>query len=485
MKKQAVLIIHGMGEQIPMETLTSFVDSVWTSDDALVDRNKPDPDTGSPNRTRNASWSRPDRRNRSFELRLITTETGKNRRRTDFFEFYWAHLLNDTTWDQVRAWIFELMLRNPFKRVPRGVLPAWILLWLIALIVVAVGIFTLRPNSEVTWLGAIAATVATAAVGAFVSAFLVRYFGDVARYVKAKPPNVARRQEIRENGVQLLETLMGVEPDGTILPWRDREYDRIVVVAHSLGTIVAYDILTHAFARINTVHADPLEQPSRVKLEEMIRAAAGLPTQVGAPAPAPWSIDAFQALQAEARKELNKGGNPWIVSDFVTLGSPLTHAEFLMVRDREKLTDAKRQRVLPTCPPALEYDGSTKLHHFTYRGAGYGDVGDDNDPAAPRGPHHAALFAYTRWSNLYSSHARILWGDIISGPVAEAFGLEAPSVTVCGIRDIAVMPRLEGLSPAMGERRPFFTHTKYWSFTGQRPPPYHIAKLREVLRLGD
>ena len=32
MAKQAVLLIHGIGEQRPMETLRAFVDEVWSQD---------------------------------------------------------------------------------------------------------------------------------------------------------------------------------------------------------------------------------------------------------------------------------------------------------------------------------------------------------------------------------------------------------------------------------------------------------------------
>lgn len=487
--KQAVVIIHGMGEQIPMETLTGFVDSVWTTDGALVDPGKPDPDTGKARGeiVRNASWSKPDRRNRSYELRVITTEAASNGRRVDFFEYYWAHLITDTTWAQVRAWILELMLRNPRRDVPRGVLPVWILLWLIALGGGVAFLFTLRPTLngvQGSWPGAIAVALGTAILG-WLMGFFASYFGDVARYVKAKPPNVARRQEIRENGVQLLETLMGLRADGTFAPEGERAYDRIIVVAHSLGTIVAYDILTHAFARVNAIAdrtADPFPQDKRIELEAMIRAGLASPLQAGAETEA-W-LDSYQALQADARRELNQTGNPWIVSDFVTLGSPLTHAEFLMVRDRAGLSEAKQQRVLPSCPPTLEFDGKTKLHHFTYPGP-LASRGHGDNPRAPRVPHHAALFAYTRWSNLHSRHWGILWGDIISGPLRNAFSLEkGGKPALSGIRDIEVMPCVddEGKRVA-GDRRPFFSHTKYW--TARKPPAKnpHIDRLRKALRL--
>lgn len=488
--KQAVVIIHGMGEQIPMDTLNGFVEAVWTTDPDLVDPNKPDPNSGVTPRpeVRNAAWSKPDPRNRSYELRVVTTEMGPHRR-TDFFEFYWAHLITDTTWAQVRAWILELMLRNPRRDVPRGVLPVWILLWLIALGGGVAFLFTLRPTLDGvqgSWPAAIAVALGTAILG-WLMGFLASYFGDVARYVKAKPPNVARRQEIRENGVQLLETLMGRRADGTFAPEDERDYDRIVVVAHSLGTIVAYDILTHAFARVHAIvnkTAEPFPQDKRIALEEMIGKGLAEPPQ-DKKAIEDW-IDGYRELQADARLELNATGNPWIVSDFVTLGSPLTHADFLMVRDRAGLSEAKQHRLMPTCPPTLEFDRSTKQHHFTFQGPLAGRGRRDN-PRAPRIPHHAALFAYTRWSNLYSRPWGILWGDIISGPLRLSFGLDRGDQPALGaIRDVEVMPCMDGAGTRLaGDVRPFFSHTKYWTrrkAPGQSP---HIDELRKALQLGE
>ena len=493
-----------------METLQGFVDTVWVKDDGLIDRKRPDSATGGP-RSENTVWSKPDRRNRSFELRRMTTEAIDSAHgSTDFFEFYWAHLIYGTTWEQVKAWIFDLLWRRP-SRVPPRVRGAWILLWVItivvALCVVAalVPFATLRscifnhyvvPSTDKTsflWLITIPIIVGVAGIigGGLVNTYLLKYFGDVSRYVKAAPLNVARRQEIREKGVELLETLMARDADGK------RQYDRIVVVAHSLGTIVAYDILTHCFARLNTIsdlHAKVLksfQQPERAKLEDMIRRAAGLAEgpagggQGGAKEPpVPYSVEDFQKQQALCLKEINEQGSPWIVSDFVTLGSPLSHAEFLLAADMDELRKAQQRRILPTCPPSLEYDGKTKLRHFTYR---Y-DEATATDPLAYRIPHHAALFAYTRWTNLHSPHSAILWGDIISGPLASQFNLSIEGLDVNGIADFAVLPERDSLGKVVnGKRVPFFSHTKYWTFkfTPKAAAPHHIKILRNALRLKD
>lgn len=478
--RQAVIILHGMGEQIPMQTLNTFVRSVWSTDRELVVRDRPDPNTGG-RRIENACWAKPDPRNSSTELRRITTESDRRGNYTDFYEFYWAHLMHGTTWEHVQSWIMDLLLRNPLRRVPRSVLHAWLALWLIVLIAAFFAIRGMLPadDGEVPAWRIIASGLGGVAVAAFVSNVLIKRFGDVARYVKAKPPNVARRQEIRAEGVALLDRLMS-----------SGEYDRIVVVAHSLGTIVAYDVLSMLFARYNNVLDDggnvEMQQPERHLLEEMIRRAAGFQLADGTcTAAVPLDVDAYQTQQAKVMAEARAQGSRWIVSDFVTLGAPLTHAEFLMAESHEDLRNRQSARLLPTCPPVLEFDGTTKLRHVTYDPRNT----EGRAPTDRRVPHHAALFAQTRWTNLYSQERGLVMGDLISGPVGEAFGLEVETHVVRGIRDISVLPCLdEAGRVAKGHRRSFFSHNNYWradkgTETGDQDVPHHIAELRTALGL--
>ncbi|AZL58187.1 hypothetical protein EI545_04640 [Tabrizicola piscis] len=459
--KQAIVILHGMGEQVPMTTLNSFVRSVWTTDDTLVDPGKPDPNTGG-SRDRNVSWAKPDARNSSTELRRITTERDRAGNYTDFYEYYWAHLMQGTTWEHVSTWIKDLLLRDPRTRVPKRVFHAWVVLWIVALAVVGLTAWGLWPKAEAPkpWLAWLSALLGMA-TSAFVSAVLIKRFGDVARYVKALPPNVAKRHAIRQAGVDLLARLIDT-----------KEYDRIVVVAHSLGTIVAYDILAQLYSYYNT-HGGNGPQPERHRLEQMVRDAL---------AGGKLDIDAYQDQQARAFAEAREQGAPWIVSDFITLGAPLAHAEFLIAESHDDLRERQRDRLLPTCPPVLEYDGTTKLLHFTYSTA------RDRALEDCRTPHHAALFGFTRWTNLYSHEKGILTGDLISGPVGDAFGLDGKGCVVSGIRDIAVLPAMTDGKVSEGHRRSFFSHNNYWALdkgTETTTPrvPHHIAELRRALRL--
>ncbi len=121
---QAVLVIHGMGEQIPMDTLKSFVNAVWRKDDVITANALPDP---------TEVWSKPDDRTGSLELRRITTRESIASPpefpagvRTDFYELYWADLTAGATWDSLKAWVSGLLFR-PLRSVPPNVRLAWAL----------------------------------------------------------------------------------------------------------------------------------------------------------------------------------------------------------------------------------------------------------------------------------------------------------------------------------------------------------------------
>src|SRR5215813_7993104 len=78
---QAVVVIHGMGEQRPMDTIKAFVKAVWETDTVITANDLPHP---------SQVWSKPDVRTGSLELRRITTRESipstsfPRRVRTDF-----------------------------------------------------------------------------------------------------------------------------------------------------------------------------------------------------------------------------------------------------------------------------------------------------------------------------------------------------------------------------------------------------------------
>ena len=145
-KKRAVILIHGMGNQSPMATLRGFVDEVWTRDPDLCDDGR---DT----------WTKPDARLDSRDVRRITTQQDKCDIRTDFFEFYWAHMMHSTRLSSVLWWLKHLLVRR-FRRVPEGLRQRWFVGWLviIALTLVLLSIVwsvlaLINANQLATWPG--------------------------------------------------------------------------------------------------------------------------------------------------------------------------------------------------------------------------------------------------------------------------------------------------------------------------------------------
>jgi hypothetical protein len=118
-------------------------------------------------------------------------------------------------------------------------------------------------------------------------------------------------------------------------------------------------------------------------------------------------------------------GEEWLISDLVTLGSPLAHAAFLLARDEGDLAEKKARWLFPTDPPQFKKIESEQRAKIV---AG-------RDPPGPQiwGPpaglfsyfvadrkwamHHAAPFAAVRWTNIHDPHRLMFQGDIISMPL--------------------------------------------------------------------
>jgi hypothetical protein len=262
--------------------------------------------------------------------------------------------------------------------------------------------------------------------------FFLGYVGDAVRYLNPDPPNIKARRDIRTAGLTLLR---GLHEDEL------RRYERIILVGHSLGSVIAYDLLTwfwqeqhhrldleHITREQKTVVMNPLEPESvpagdKSPLEEL-----GDPSSI--------SLETFRARQRALWQSHREKGLPWRITDLVTLGSPLAHADVLLAESDEAFEQGKKQREFPTCPPQPEDPRDNGLLWRKYDKAG--------EPRNMRILHHGALFAVTRWTNLYFP------GDVIGGPVSHLLG--------AGIKDVNLCPDPNGGGVACSWR----SHTHYW-----------------------
>ena len=137
----------------------------------------------------------------------------------------------------------------------------------------------------------------------------------------------------------------------------------------------------------------------------------------------------YQNAQYEAFQEQKKKNGNWLVSDLITIGSPLTYASILLANNSIEFEKLKEYREISTSPPDLD---NKKLSYSSK------STGNQKMIAS-------AVFATTRWTNIYSSNKFLIFGDIISGPVAHLFG--------DSIQDIDINSDYN---------RKLFDHTKYW-----------------------
>jgi len=424
---QAVIVIHGIGEQRPMDTIRGFADAVL-----------PEPEQGG-----EKFFSRPDPLSESFELRVLQN---RSQPRTHFYEYYWAYKVNGTTFSHIGSWLSMLLLRSP-ARVPKQLRPLWFLSWLLilaALVSAALGLF----DSIAQGVSILISTVSALLFG-LVQGVVLSYVGDAARYLSPTPRNIRLRQEIRADGIKLLKKIQ-----------ESGDYDRVIMVGHSLGSVIAYDILKHVWQECYKDYREPARsnQPALAHLEKV-----GEDLRKGAPG---LTMQNYRDAQLELWKELRLLGCPWLVTDFVTLGSPLAHAALLLASDQPDLRVRQRQRELPTDPPEPEIEKTKTEERRRYSYLVWDGYGQKMDIKL-RALHHAGLFACTRWTNLYFPALGGLFGDIVGGPLQPWFGP--------GVRDVAV-----------GSGNPFadhtiLAHTTYWN----KNAPRSLAALLDALDLNN
>lgn len=428
--KQAVILIHGIGEQKPMDTLRAFVAGVL----------------GSPVNGRERFWSKPDPLSDLFELRRLQSQ-GRGSR-THFYEYYWAYQVEGTSLVDVGLWLWSLIRRRARDMPASAQTMVWAARLSLAgcLVLLLSGVaaswfdsWRSLPLADWRWL-------LGAGLWFALQAALVHYVGDAARYLSPRPKNIRLRRAIRADGVRLIAELHA-----------RGEYERVIVVGHSLGSVIGYDIINAYWqACHDRLPGLALEPVQRMVRESMLAKGPGPQAELRdklsilGEALDKNSGDAalrgFQSSQHLAQLELRRLGHPWRVSDFITLGSPLAHAVLLLARSSAEFEARKRQRELTTCPPQRDEKG------YAYGAPAAVDVGDGKH-YTPLLPHHAAPFAITRWTNLYVPVRGGLWGDLVGGPLAEVLGH--------GIKDVEV--RVPGWA-----RWSLLAHTRYWRPAGRQ-----------------
>jgi hypothetical protein len=524
--RHAVVIIHGIGEQAPLSTVRSFVGrrtprsqgeelrgGVVSREDRVFAEPSPVP-SRTDDLVYSVTWNQS---GRAQALRDAGWSVQERSAVTEFYEFYWAPRYRTTSLGNVTGWLLPLLLRRlrsfstPRLRGPRGVvraLPGVALVlallavaalvragepWWASVAVLALGVLVATTigtflgliatvkvialcvaagavGAVLVWgldsvrstLGAIGTSAVLLAAGTWIASIITSTLGDAARYLASdKPVNVEENEAIRSRVLDLVEELHAATDPDTGRP----RYDRVVVVGHSLGSVIAYDAVRLAWARSYRDVVLPDKRATGLAAEAVrrveglgpaLRAGGAAAEQAGA------GVESWTAAQRAAGRafaDLPPGGDPagggrrWIVSDLVTLGCPLTYADAFMASSDKDLEDRFIERSLAADPPVEQAVRRAASH--PYRMWIPGSAGPDGTagPGTTRW-HHAAPFATVRWTNAWFEH------DIVGGPVGPHFGPGVRDVSLGGTRWLA------GMAFA-------YPHSSYW-----------VASKRSLVRKG-
>lgn len=435
-KRQAVILIHGIGEQYPITTLREFVEAVsqilkikkQARQDDVIYWEKPDPDSG------------------NFETRKMTMRQGRKHPTTDFYEFYWAHNMRDTNFSHINDWLSRVVFRFP-QNVSKRLLPVYLFLWLLLVSLVTIVIVNGcnfgwgNVFSKITSVSS--GIIVTIILGVF-SKFLFNYLGDAARYLDPSPKNIGERKNIRTEGINLLKKLH-----------ESGRYDRVIIVGHSLGSVIAYDLVKFLWNEYNTTY-DPQKfyetynSNNKIILENVYsseevskKMAAGKAT-----------LKDMKLGQEKSFDYLKSIGNKWLVTDLITIGSPLAHAGHLFVYKKGLFKKLIDQREYPTCPPYFQKPDTTNVIKSDYF-----NVPGVNHPFLVKHFNHSSPYAVTKWTNIFYSC------DYIGGPLKGLFG--------SGIKDIEIKKtNYIPIYPA--------GHTQYWNMKNKNNVLNEIWKILET-----
>lgn len=430
--RQAVVLIHGIGDQIPMDTVRSFVAGVSGGEVVMGKRH---------------------RYSGIHELRRFTLKRKRRARPpTDFYELYWSHHLAKRRARESLLWALRLVFFRRSRDFEAGI--RWIVRLtkslallgvLISLAVVALTVMFASPAQVV--LATSTLLVLTALSSTLIAGFFRKPLADAARYLTPRSENVVGRAAVRNEGLELLRSLH-----------ESGEYMRIVVVGHSLGSVIGYDVLRMLWDEYR--HPSPSSDTPIMQSE-----LRGIDRAGSLVSPNRGNKDDYQQAQHRVWRENRAIGVRWLVTDFVTLGSPLTHGHVLLSSGLASLAQRQREREFPTCPPVVD-DERSSSYDQVYKLK-------DGSRRQLRVGNEAALFSCTRWTNLYYPVRGRVLGDLVGGPLSHIFGE--------GILDLPVR---SGSDSRTWQNFFPFPHSNYWAIKSTETSGSRADRRRENRELG-
>ena len=462
--RQAVVIVHGMGEQRPLDMLNGFIDAAIPSHDAAI----PDGEV--------RYFSRPEEISGTHEGRRFVARSRQKRggsgeayAQTEFFEYHWAHMMQGNKLSDVLKTVVRILGQLPGS-VPVNLRGAWALIWLFSIWVGTKVWESELGFEELTDIANIvSAVISSTVVASIVTWALVKLapgkitasFVDVVRYLDASPRSYKARADIRSGMTKFLRDLH-----------TSGRYERIIIVAHSLGAYVAYDGMTSLWNEMNKEYCKTAGAPvSQCVIEAFEEAAAAVQRNhvQESGRSSSWEFEnwdeesaAYQEAQRALWLAMREKRNPWLITDFITCGTPMYLADQIMTKDWSAFRRRILRRELPTCPPQPDLDFAGRIggeYSYPYPYPTY-----DRTVF-----YHGAPFSVVRWTNMWFPAKLGLFGDWFGGPLRPLFGR--------GIHDIKLdYNKLMALFPALA-------HTKYFAYPNDLEPNSPTSHLHAAMAL--
>jgi hypothetical protein len=178
----------------------------------------------------------------------------------------------------------------------------------------------------------------------------------------------------------------------------------------------------------------------------------------------PEQLQKYRDAQQALWRGIRENGNPWLITDLITVGSPMYFADRLYTRNHKLFLQRVKATEFPTCPPESDPAEYNNIHH-TKRWYSY-----EWPPKVRRVLYHGAPFAVVRWTNMWFPAHFWFFGDWFGGRLSPLYGP--------GIKDI----RLTG-----NKRRwtwfPAVAHATYFSFPDDDSPDSVTKHLHDAMAL--
>lgn len=435
-KAQAVIFIHGIGEQFPMDNLRLLAKAVHKE---LQAKDESEKDA--------KLRSKPDHFSDILEARVLSLSETPNRPRTDFFEYYWAHKSPSKSIMDTLSWIYKIFLtgKTDFpKRLTSAINFAKLLLLLVfTLLLVLLLLGYLDIVGVVLQKSAIYGLLFSG-VAFLIRFYFVNYLGDASNYLSFKPANIEARNEIIKEGMDFYNSLVDSEM-----------YDRVIIIGHSLGSIIGYDIITNLWEVNYTKIAKGDSEFEQERLTTLNSIIQGEKNETG---------KTYQELQFDTFKEYTKYLDKWLISDFISLGAPISYIDFLTIGSvpfDELITNEE----IHLSPPVLDSSTGDIFFNRPYHIKGKKEIFNLITKTSS--------FAIIRWTNIFFKK------DFIGGKAKRLFDkdfIEGKTKRLIdkGVKDVPI-PNGRNWFPLNPKG-----HSNYW----QEESPTAIKELVDALYLG-